>query len=405
VTSQPVLLEPDWHTAYKTAYGCAQPTSTQSVRLDAAVGRILARDVCAPMSLPRDTTSAMDGWAVGGPVGPWRVVGSESLAGHPSDRVLGSGEAMGIATGGVIPAGTFGVLRREFARVDEQELLYSTSEREPFALSHVRPAGAEALTGEVVISAGTRLSPAQVGLAAMLGLDSLEVAVRPSCQVFILGDEVLRSGVPSVGQVRDAFEPQLPAYGALLGLDVVGVEFVADSLDATTAALERSSADVVISTGGTAAGPKDFFHSALAAVGGELIIDSIAMRPGHPNVLARRDGQRGAQFIVGLPGNPLSACLGGMLTLVRPLAAALTGEVLPAFGQAIASNDMSAPAHDTRLVPCSVQVEDARTFATETKWLNSGMLRGLASCDVVAIVPPGGARAGEIVSTLALPWR
>ncbi|WP_333811574.1 molybdopterin molybdotransferase MoeA [Timonella senegalensis] len=401
MTPQTTLIEPDWHTAYTTAYGCAERLGADLVPLDQAVGRVLAQDLTAPMDLPRDTTSAMDGWAVGSATGPWTLVSAQSLAGHPSNYHLAPGEAMRIATGGVIPPGTFGIMRWEYSSLDASGVhLAATNPKEPTANSHVRPSGSEARAGEVVLTSGTRLSPAHVGLAAMLGYDELTVAAHPTCQIFILGDEVLRNGAPGPGQVRDAFEPQFPAYARMLGLDVVSVEFVPDTLEGTTAALSSASADVVITTGGTAAGPKDFLHRALESLDAELVIDSIAMRPGHPNLLARR----GSQFVVGLPGNPLSASLGGMLTLVRPLAAGLTGQVLPEFGQVRFEADAFAPAADSRLVPFTLRLADATAYAAETAWLNSGMLRGFATCDGVAVVPPGGVTAGDLVPTIELPW-
>jgi molybdopterin molybdotransferase len=276
----------------------------------------------------------------------------------------------------------------------------ATHEAEPFANSHVRPSGDEAKRDEILVPAGTRLSPAHTALAAMAGYDTLEVRCAVSCEILVLGDEVLRSGIPRSGQVRDAFEPQFAAYAALLGLEVTGFRFIPDTLEATTEALATSTARVVISTGGTAAGPKDFLHSALTSVGAQMVIDSIAMRPGHPNLLA----QRGNQFFVGLPGNPLSASLGGMLTLVRPLACGLLGMPLPELTSALTSTPFKAPAHDTRLVPVTVENRSGTIFVTELPWLNSGMMRGLANADAVAVIPPGGVGEQEVVEVLALAW-
>ncbi len=403
MTSEFPLIEPTWHVAHQTAHTVAAALHSQHVPVAHAVGRVLATDVRSLIDLPLDTTSAMDGWAVGGSRGPWRVLDGHALAGHVSQVTLTPDAAVLIATGGVIPAGTFGVVRREFAEMYGDgvgSFVRATHEAEPFANSHVRPSGDEAKRDEILMPAGTRLSPAHTALAAMAGYDTLEVRCAVSCEILVLGDEVLRSGIPRSGQVRDAFEPQFAAYAALLGLEVTGFRFIPDTLEATTEALATSTARVVISTGGTAAGPKDFLHSALTSVGAQMVIDSIAMRPGHPNLLA----QRGNQFFVGLPGNPLSASLGGMLTLVRPLACGLLGMPLPELTSALTSTPFKAPAHDTRLVPVTVENRSGTIFVTELPWLNSGMMRGLANADAVAVIPPGGVGEQEVVEVLALAW-
>lgn len=403
VTNTQTLIEPHWTDAHRAAHNIAQPVSTVTISVAHATGEALAHPIRSHTNLPRDNTSAMDGWAVAHPQGPWRIIDQPALAGHVSQVELGAGEAVLIATGGVVPSGTFGVVRREFARVvdrDGAQWVEALDAREPFDQSHVRPAGAEAQLGETLVDAGVRLSPAHVGLAAMAGVDTVVVRRPVSVDILILGDEVIHFGVPGVGEVRDAFAPQFPAYARALGLQVGNVRCVPDTLEATVAAISGSEADVVITTGGTAAGPRDHVHTALAQVGAELVVDSIAMRPGHPNLLARR----GEQFIVGLPGNPLSASLGGMLTLVRPLVCGLLGLPLPVLGEVVALADVHAPACDTRLVPCSLAWVDARRVGREMQWLGSGMMRGLAGADGVMVVPPGGVKAGSVVPLLDFPW-
>ncbi|ACV08895.1 molybdopterin molybdotransferase MoeA [Jonesia denitrificans] len=403
VTHHETLTEPAWDVAHGTAHMTPHLVGVVTLPLHQATGRVLAHDLRSATALPRDTTSAMDGYAVGDSSGPWRLVDAPALAGHVGARELEPGEAVVIATGGVVPHGTFGVVRREYAQVtsvDGGEFISSVSDNEPWDGSHVRPAGAEASLDEVIVHAGQVLTPPRVGLAAMAGVDTVRVRRSVTVDLIVLGDEVTHRGVPGAGQVRDAFAPQFPAYLQLLGVDVTQVMFVPDTLDATVRALRDSDADVIITTGGTAAGPRDHLHRGLEAVGAELVIDSIAMRPGHPNLLARRDGQ----YIVGLPGNPLSATLGGMLTLVRPLVYGLLGRPAPVLGQVVTADAVVAPARDSRLVPFSVSWVAGRVVAQETGWLGSGMLRGFACADGVMVIPPGGVGAGCVVPSLALPW-
>lgn len=405
MTQQLSLIEPHWADAHHAAYVSALPVSEEQVPLNQAVGRVASRPVTALIDLPRDITSAMDGYAVSTPTGPWPIAGT-SLAGHPMSGALEPGTCAAIATGAVVPPGTFGVVRHEFTDVQDTEprSLVTLNEQnlgEPFANSHVRPAGAEATTGEELIAAGTLLSPAHVGLAAVSGNDALWVRRAVTAVILIMGDEVSHSGLPQVGQIRDAFAPQFPQYAQMLGLTVLETRFIADTLESAVDAIASADVDVVITTGGTAAGPADFLHRALAQLGGHLIIDMIAMRPGHPNLLAKLDANK---FLVGLPGNPLSAALGGMLTLTRPLVRGLLGRPNITLGTVRTAHAVKAPAADSRLVPYTTVHTDQGPVATENKWLNSAMLRGLATAHGIMIVPPGGATAGQEIVDLPLAW-
>lgn len=388
--------------AHSAAAEAASRVSHEIVALPDSVGRVLAEPVRSLGDLPNVATSAMDGWIVAGQVGPWRVVGA-SLAGHPLSGMLAEGTAAQIATGGVVPRGAWGVLRREFATTTTSDdatwvdVDLAAQTEEPFQGSHIRPAGGEALTGDTLVPVGTMMSPAHIGLAAVAGNDTVSVRRPLTGRVLILGDEVERSGVPTRGRVRDAFGPQLPAFAGTLGISVDRVDYLADNLEVLREALADTDVDVIITTGGTAAGPADFLHEALDAAGANLVIDKIAMRPGHPMVLAEFDDGR---FVVGLPGNPLSA-MAGMLTLLRPLARGLRGLPEWEYGEIEVGAEITAPASEHRLVP---YVLDDDYRAVPTDWLGSGMLRGLAGAQGVLLVPPGGAVAGDIVGDLGLPW-
>jgi molybdopterin molybdotransferase len=356
--------------------------------------------------LPVSVTCAMDGWAVAGGRGPWRLVAS-ALAGHPPGTRLSQGTAAVIGTGGVVPVGTDGIIRSEHGHVlnrDGESWVFSSHIPDP---GDIRPAGAETQTGEILLPAGTRLTPPQVGLAAAVGYDTLRVHRRPIAQFIVLGDEILRRGVPGAGQVRDSLGPALPGFATALGCATRAgtaagpVSYTADRLADIVRALRLATADVVITTGGTAAGPADFLHAALAALGARLVIDSVAMRPGHPCLLAALGERR---FVVGLPGNPLAA-MAGMLTLAAPLVRALSGQPPIRYGEVLLGELVVAPPQATRLVPYALQPgADGRPHAYPTQWLGSGMLRGLAMADGVAAVPPGGALAGTPVTSVPLPW-
>jgi molybdopterin molybdotransferase len=254
----------------------------------------------------------------------------------------------------------------------------------------------------VLIPTGTILNPGHIALAAVAGHDSLQVQPRPVVGIVLTGSEVVTAGVPDPGQVRDTFGPQLGTVIAMLGGTPVGPVRIGDSYTEWLAALDGLQAfpspmpDVTITTGGTGCSETDHFRAAVAALGGQLLLDGIAMRPGHPVVLAALPDGR---FVVGLPGNPLAAMM-ALTTIGAPLLEALGGRPLGAVGQATSAADIDPCPGRTRLIPCRF-IEGLAFPATHT---GPGMMRGLAWADGVMAVPPGGVQSGQPVPVLPLPW-
>ena len=400
------LVEPRWDEA-RAALATAVPTlPARRLPLAACDGLVLAEDLVARTDLPSFDTSAMDGWAVAGD-GPWRLVG-EALAGRPLTRPLRPGEAVVIATGGAVPTGADAVIRSEDGHTAGGPAGDLVTAPQPNGRTHIRPAGEECRAGEVLARAGSALSPALIGLAAAAGHDDLEVVPRPRVALVLFGDELVDTGIPAPGLVRDSLGPQVPAWVARLGADVASVERCEDTLAAHVAAIERASsgADLVLTTGGTAAGPVDHLHTAIAECGGTVLVDSVAVRPGHPMLAAAvpgsdDHGHSGPRtvWLVGLPGNPQSAIV-TLMSLAAPILARLSGRLGdPELPDVTLTEAVGAPAHEDRLVlgTCS---GDSFTPGTH---LGSGMLRGLAAATGFAVVPPGGAPAGASVRWLALP--
>jgi molybdopterin molybdotransferase len=188
-------------------------------------------------------------------------------------------------------------------------------------------------------------------------------------------------------------------------LEAMGAEVtlsrVPDEPRELLAAVASSPADVVVTTGGTARGPVDHVHRVLADLGARLLVDGVAVRPGHPMLLAQYGGSRQhRRFVAGLPGNPLAA-VAGFVTVVRPLLRRLAGlpdpsHVLP-LGDAVGTHPT-----DTRLVPVSV----TDSCAVPLRFAGPAMLRGLALADGMAVVPPGGGvvalGAGQRVEVLTV---
>ncbi|MFJ6788531.1 molybdopterin molybdotransferase MoeA [Streptomyces angustmyceticus] len=402
-----------WHTAREIAERAVSgPPAPETSALGDALGRTLAAPLVALTDLPSFDTSAMDGWAVSGP-GPWRIdhpAGTAAsgappgiLAGHPSAEALRDGHAIPIATGARVPSGATAVLRSEHGEVREPSgggrRLYAPRPAPPG--QDIRPRGQECRRGDQLLPAGSLVTPAVLGLAAAAGYDELTAYRRPRAEVLVLGDELLDQGPPREGRIRDALGPMLAPWLHALGVEAGAPRHLADDADTLYAAVERSSADVVITTGGTASGPVDHVHPTLRRLGAEVLVDGVAVRPGHPMLLARLAPHR---HLVGLPGNPLAA-VSGLVTLAEPLLRALAARppAAPFF------MPLAAPVHghpqDTRLVPVAYR-EDERhgLMAMPLHFHGPAMLRGIASADALAVVPPGGAERGTEIELLELPW-
>jgi molybdopterin molybdotransferase len=384
------LICPDWNKARCAAHASGQILGTQVIALRAGDRRVLAQQVHARTPLPPRDASAMDGWAVCG-AGPWSV-NAQALAGTVPDTVLTPGTAVAIATGAELPANTSGVLRTENGHISHAGLLAG----EVNEGQDIRPSGEEAEVEDLLMAPGTVLTPGHLGLAAAAGYDEIRVVRRPTARFLVFGDELLRSGRARDGKVRDSLGQQIPAWLNRLGIDVVDVSWVADTLAAHVDALgDCTDVDIVVTSGGTASGPVDYLRQAFALTSGSLVVDTVAVRPGHPMLLGRWAEPR---WLLGLPGNP-QAAIAALLTLGSPLLAALNGQPLPVLGQRRMTDFVASRGNVTRLALCTSSGGEA----TPTAYNGSGMLRGLTSADGYAAVPPSGASVAEHVPWLALP--
>ncbi|MFF3843181.1 molybdopterin molybdotransferase MoeA [Streptomyces sp. NPDC001930] len=397
----PCVHAVDWGRARCLARDVS-PLAVVSRPLGEVFGQVLARPLAALTDLPPFDSSAMDGWAVAG-AGPWRLRGRGVLAGAQPPP-LGHGTAVPIATGARLPSGAAAVLRREYGEVDARTGMLLDRTGGPGSLTpgrDIRPQGQESRAGDILLPAGTTVTPAVLGLAAAAGYDRLAVHRRPVVELLVLGDELLESGLPRDGRVRDALGPLLPHWlSGQGGADVTGRRLVSDDFRPLYEALRDATADVVITTGSTAAGPVDFLHDALAELGARLLVDTVAVRPGHPMLLAelppRADGR--PRRLVGLPGNPLAA-VAGTVTLAVPLLRRLGGH---ADSEPLRTTCAAAlPGHprDTRLLP----VRRIAGAVAPLPFDGPAMLRGLAFADGLAVVPPGGVAAGGDVEVLPVP--
>lgn len=383
------LVEGNWDIARTIAAQSFMSLLDELIEVKDSVGRTLSRDAQALCDLPTYATSAMDGYAVAG-IGPWKIIG-EVKAGLPMKGDLAEGFAVGIATGAVIPLGTRGIIRWEIATVSENIL-----EGEVFENQDIRPAAHECKAGDILAIAGTELNPGSLGLLSAAGLDHVWVTCKPRVALVLFGDEIQLEGIPSDGLVRDALGPQLPGWLEKMGCQVISTKFISDEISMVVQALVHAcnTADIVITTGGTAHGPRDFLHEAFSQINAQILIDTVAVRPGHPMLLARLH----ECAVLGLPGNPQSAIV-ALMSLGAPVIASMLGQSASELPTVVTRSELTAPADFTRLIIGNIV--DGKFEVGQ--YLGSAMLRGLAHATGFAVVTQELTAEGDSVRWLSLP--
>jgi molybdopterin molybdotransferase len=377
------------------------PLGPEGVELSAAAGRVLADDAPAAVDLPPFPSSAMDGFAVRSEDTPGRLpIVARIAAGVPAPRSLEAGEAMAIATGGVVPQGADSVIPIEYVVEDDNNV------EVPEHVVHgdnVRPRGGDIAAGDVVVPSGARLGPAQIGALAAAGLDRVAVGRRPRVALLATGTELRRPGEPlGPGQVYEANGLLLAATFASAGSEVDALPAVADDESSHRAALERGlAADVLVTSGGVSVGPHDLVRRILGDLGVEEIFWGVAVKPGKPLAF----GVRGATLVFGLPGNPVSSLVGAEV-FVRPALLALQGATVPGpvFFEGRLGATVRRNAHrDEFLRARSVPSEDG-VLLDPVIGQESHMIARAAGADALVLAPRGEGElvAGERVRYLPL---
>jgi len=401
--SGPATPPVDWNRARALVHsaGRAAAPPVRHLAPADADGCTLAAGLAPVTDLPAFPTSSVDGWAVRGPA-PWRVVG-RVLAGAPAPALTTDGTTVEIATGAMVPAGTVAILRIEESTRTADGLVTGVPRPAP----EWRLPGEEARAGEELVPAGTPVDPGVIGLAASCGLDTLAVRRPPRAALLVFGDELLTAGPPGAGRVRDALGPSVPGWLRRYGAAVAPADVVvpvADTRAAHVAALRAAldEAELVCTTGGTMHGPVDHLHPALAELGAEYVVNTVAVRPGFPMLLARLTRADGAvRFVAGLPGNPQSAVV-ALVSLVAPLLAGMQGRGLPHLPRVTLAAAVPGRGAYTHLALVRLDGTDGR--AHPVPHVGSSMLRGLATADGFAVIPPGDTgKPGDEVSLVPLP--
>jgi molybdopterin molybdotransferase len=359
----------------------------ETVALADAARRVLAEPAVAIVDLPPFPSSAMDGYAVRVADTPGRLpVVARIAAGKPAIRSLEPGQAMGIATGGVVPEGADAVIPVEYVVVNDNEI---EIEAAVDAGAHIRPRGGDIRAGEVVAEAGTLLTPARLGALAAAGVAEVQLARRPRAAVLPTGTELRRPGDElAAGEIYEANGVILSAQLAAAGATVELLPAVGDDEAEHRAALERAlAADVVVSSGGVSVGPHDLVRRIEAELGVEEVFWRVAVKPGKPIAFGVRD----ETLVFGLPGNPVSALVGFEL-FVAPAIRALQGvlDPLPRFerGRLAGGARRRNPERD-ELVRARLRQSEDGVVLEPLSGQESHMIARSAAADALVLVPRG----------------
>ncbi|WP_375453788.1 gephyrin-like molybdotransferase Glp [uncultured Methylobacterium sp.] len=335
--------------------GVPGPVAAETVALARAAGRTLAADVAALRTQPPFPASAMDGYAVRGADAAvagaaLRLVGT-SAAGHGFSGAIGPGETVRIFTGAPVPEGADAVLIQENARAEAGAVVVLEA---VVPQRFIRRAGLDFFAGDALLAAGDTLDARRLALAAAAGHGRVAVRRKPRVAILATGDELVQPGeTPAWDQIIASNALALAALVTSAGAEAIDLGIAGDSLPALEAAFGQARAaraDLLVTLGGASVGDHDLVQAALAREGLELGFWRVALRPGKPlmhghlrivphgdpRLADSDDASASSMMVIGLPGNPVSSIVCGLLFVV-PAVRALLGDPL-------AGADRSEPA-------------------------------------------------------------
>ena len=364
------------------------PTPAEIVGLAEAWHRVTAAPVLARLTQPPADVSAMDGYALRAADGTrgatLHVIGT-APAGHPFDGSLGGGEAVRIFTGSFVPAGADAILLQEDATRDGDTVHVNEAVT---AHRHIRRAGQDFAAGDIVVATARRMTARDVGLAAAANHPWISVHRRPRIAILATGDEIAMPGEPiPSGGIVSSNAHALAALVRAVGGEPVILPIAPDDVAMIAATADAvGGMDLLVTTGGASVGDHDLIIESLRQRGMTLGFWQIAMRPGKPLLF----GQLGAVAVLGLPGNPVSALVCGILFLVPAInhMLGLPGEppaTEPAIlGTSLAANDRRAD----HLRATLSRGAKGETVATPFPIQDSAMLQRLARADALILRAP-----------------
>lgn len=363
-------------------------TQQENLGLIQANGRILAVDVVSPLNVPGFDNSAMDGYAfrlADATETPPRFPVSQRIPAGFKAEYLDQGTAARIFTGAQIPEGANVVVMQEQCELIAGGKVQINA---PVKLGqNIRRAGEDIAENAVVLKAGTRLRPQELGLLASIGIAQVPVRVQPKVAVFFTGDEIVEPGKPlAAGQIYNSNRYMIVALLQNLGCVVTDLGSVRDNLESTRHALRQAASghDVVLTCGGVSVGEEDHVKAAVEAEGA-LNLWQIAIKPGKPLAF----GRVGEAHFIGLPGNPVSSFVTFKI-LVEPFLKTLMGDTHTTQPIPVTVG-FDWPRADKRREFLRVRLEqiDGQTVAVPFKHQGSGVLTSCSFADGLLEVNPG----------------
>jgi molybdopterin molybdotransferase len=364
---------------------------SENVALESALGRTLSADVAASRDQPPFDASAMDGWAVRAADCPGRLtIVGESAAGHAYEGSVGAGQAVRIFTGAAVPPGADWIILQEDAQRDGDQVVIPAAAPPHF----VRHAGQDFKAGDVLLTAGSRLDPWRLSLAASAGRASLAVARAPHVAVLSTGEEVVEpGGTPGPFQIFNSGTTALSAMLRTWGAAPTGLASVGDDEAAIAAPVAGVGGDLIVTLGGASVGDHDLVKPALGRLGLKMLVESVAVRPGKPTWFGvLEDGRR----VLGLPGNPASAMVCAELFL-RPLVLAMQGaDPATRIIKARAATPMAANGPREHWMRATLSwADDGAVVANPLRDQDSSLVTVFAKADAL-LRRPGGAPAAAV---------
>jgi molybdopterin molybdotransferase len=379
----------------------ARPLPAETVQLEDAAGRVLAEPALAVIDLPRFPSSAMDGYAVRAADTPGSLpIVDRVSAGKPAARALVAGEAMGIATGGVVPEGADAVVPVEQATETDGRVVV---EGATVPGMHVRPRGGDVEAGAPVLPAGVSLTPSRLAALASAGVTHPRCHARPRVVIVTTGTELKRPGEQlGEGEIYESNGVMLSALVASAGGQVEPRRTVADDEASHREALAHGlHADVLVTSGGVSVGPHDLVRRTLGELGAEEVFWGVAMRPGKPLSFAVRE----ATLAFGLPGNPVSSLVGALLFVV-PALRALQGaaDPAPSFKTGVLAASARRQAARDDYQRARIERSEGGTALRPVVGQESHMIVRAAAADALVHIPRGDGElaAGASVRYLEL---
>jgi molybdopterin molybdotransferase len=379
-----------------------RPLTAETVAIGDAAGRVLAENAIARCSQPPDDVSSMDGYAVRAAdavQGATLDVIGTSPAGNPYAGAVSKGQTVRIFTGGVMPKGADSIVIQEDTTADGTRVTINEAAK---LGRHIRVAGLDFKTGDVLRPKGHRLTARDLSFLAAADLPAIKVTRKPRVMFAPTGDELSRPGEPrKPGGIVASSGYGLAAMIAAWGGEAIDLGILPDTMDAVASVAKRAEgADLIVTLGGASVGDHDLIQKALGPQGFALDFWKIAMRPGKPLIF----GRLGDTPLIGLPGNPVSTLVCALLFL-RPAIGAMLGDntKTPTL-RAKLTRDLGENDGRQDYIRAVTSIRDGERYVEPFAVQDSSMQSTLARADALIIREPraASAKTGDAVDILML---